>query len=158
MCQPAHGSQTAWLPARILPLADGHPMHLLCIQITPLMLPQVRCCLLVSQHQITTDSMFHHAHAAGEHKDAVGVCAREMGDPQLALFLARLLDGRGSPAGASGSAAAPGPLLRGVISAELLPGGGQQRNDPRACAQQLNTDTDNPIRPGALQTDKVTAS
>ena len=61
--------------------------------------------------------------AAGEHKDAVGVCAREMGDPQLALFLARLLDGRASPAaGAAGSAAAPGPLLRGVIAGELLPG------------------------------------
>ena len=63
-----------------------------------------------------------HLHAAGEHKDAVGVCAREMGDPQLALFLARLLDGKASPAGAAGSTVAPGPLLRGVISGELLPG------------------------------------
>jgi hypothetical protein len=61
-------------------------------------------------------------HAAGEHKDAVGVCAREMGDPQLALFLARLLDGKASPAGAPGSTVAPGSLLRGVISRELLPG------------------------------------
>ncbi len=61
-------------------------------------------------------------HAAGEHKDAVGVCAREMDDPQLALFLARLLDGRASPAGAAGSTVAPGPLLRGVVTAELLPG------------------------------------
>jgi RAVE protein 1 C terminal len=62
-----------------------------------------------------------HAHAAGALKDAVGVCAREMGDPQLALFLARLLDAKPSTATGSGPAA-PGPLLQGVITTELLPG------------------------------------
>lgn len=62
--------------------------------------------------------------AACAHKDAVGVCAREMGDPQLALLLARLLDApaAGTSAAAASDRAASGPLLRGVIASELLPG------------------------------------
>ena len=31
--------------------------------------------------------------SGGSHEDAVGVCAHEMGDPQLALFLCNLLGG-----------------------------------------------------------------
>lgn len=62
--------------------------------------------------------------AAGAHKDAVGVCAREMGDPQLALFLARLLDAAAAKSADAAAAAgvAAGPLLRHVIMSELLPG------------------------------------
>ena len=62
--------------------------------------------------------------AAGAHKDAVGVCAREMGDPQLALLLARLLDAAAAEkAGASARAEQEaGPLLRHLITTELLPG------------------------------------
>ena len=50
-----------------------------------------------------------HAPAAGHLRDAVGVCARELNDPQLALFLARLLE------------PTPGPLLRHTLADELLP-------------------------------------
>ena len=46
----------------------------------------------------------------GAYKDAVGVCAHELGDPQLALFLARLLEGGQSP------------LQQHLLSDELLPG------------------------------------
>ena len=46
----------------------------------------------------------------GAYKDAVGVCAHELGDPQLALFLARLLEGGQSP------------LQQHLLSQELLPG------------------------------------
>ena len=48
--------------------------------------------------------------AGGAYKDAVGVCAHEMKDPQLALFLARLLEGE------------HGPLQQNLISGDLLPG------------------------------------
>ena len=48
--------------------------------------------------------------AAGSHKDAVGVCGHEMRDPQLALFLARLLE----PSNPQ--------LQREVIEDRLLPG------------------------------------
>ena len=48
--------------------------------------------------------------AGGAYKDAVGVCAHELGDPQLALFLARLLEGGQSP------------LQQHLLSQELLPG------------------------------------
>ena len=48
--------------------------------------------------------------AGGAYKDAVGVCAHEMNDPQLALFLARLLEGE------------HGPLQQNLISGDLLPG------------------------------------
>lgn len=48
--------------------------------------------------------------AGGAYKDAVGVCAHELGDPQLALFLARLLEGGQSP------------LQQHLLSRELLPG------------------------------------
>lgn len=47
--------------------------------------------------------------AAGRPRDAVGVCASELDDPQLALFLARLLE------------PSPGPLLRHTLADELLP-------------------------------------
>jgi hypothetical protein len=47
--------------------------------------------------------------AAGHLRDAVGVCARELGDPQLALLLARLLE------------PSPGPLLHHTLAEELLP-------------------------------------
>lgn len=46
----------------------------------------------------------------GAYKDAVGVCAHELGDPQLALFLARILEGGQSP------------LQQHLLSQELLPG------------------------------------
>ena len=49
--------------------------------------------------------------AAGRAGDAVGVCARELGDPGLAALLARLLDGCDG-----------GPLLRHLLQADLLPG------------------------------------
>lgn len=39
----------------------------------------------------------------------MGVCAHELADPQLALFLARLLE------------PTPGPLLRHLLSDVLLP-------------------------------------
>lgn len=42
--------------------------------------------------------------------DAVSVCAREMGDPQLALFLARILE---TPQQS---------LVRQIVQKELLPG------------------------------------
>ncbi len=48
-------------------------------------------------------------HAAGQLRDAVGVCANELADPQLAIFLCRLLE----PAG--------GPLLQHLLADELLP-------------------------------------
>lgn len=48
--------------------------------------------------------------AGGAHRDAVGVCAHELKDPQLALFLARLLEGP------------QGPLQQALISDELLHG------------------------------------
>ncbi len=40
----------------------------------------------------------------------MGVCAHELGDPQLALFLARLLEGE------------QGPLQQALLTKELLPG------------------------------------
>ena len=40
----------------------------------------------------------------------MGVCAHELGDPQLALFLARLLEGE------------QGPLQQSLLSKELMPG------------------------------------
>lgn len=49
-------------------------------------------------------------------KDAVGVCANEMEDPQLALFLCRLLEG------------GEGPLQRYVLQSELIPG--KQASNP----------------------------
>ena len=48
--------------------------------------------------------------AGGQPQDALSVCAREMGDPQLALFLGRLLE---TP---------QQPLLPVVVQKELLPG------------------------------------
>ena len=48
-------------------------------------------------------------HAAGQLRDAVGVCANELADPQLAIFLCRLLE----PAG--------GYLLQHLLADELLP-------------------------------------
>lgn len=47
--------------------------------------------------------------AAGQLRDAVGVCANELADPQLAIFLCRLLE------------PTPGPLLRHLLADELLP-------------------------------------
>lgn len=52
------------------------------------------------------------------------MCAREMGDPQLALLLARLLDGA-QPHGAQppgGTAPSAGRLLQQAITSEMLPG------------------------------------
>lgn len=57
--------------------------------------------------------------AGGAHKDAIGVCASEMGDPQLALVVARLLDGTGS---ASATVAGCGPLLSQVVASDMQPG------------------------------------
>lgn len=68
---------------------------------------------------------------AGAHRDAVGVCAREMGDPQLALLLSRLLDGASGPAGASG--AHPGQLLRQVVTADMLPGEDKTTHTVQSC-------------------------
>lgn len=48
---------------------------------------------------------------AGEsHKDALGVCANEMGDPQLALFVSRILEN------------SIGPLTTLLIEHELILG------------------------------------
>ena len=48
--------------------------------------------------------------AGGSARDAVGVCAHEMGDPQLALFLCHLLEGP------------HGQLQRELLTRDLLPG------------------------------------
>ncbi len=56
---------------------------------------------------MTRDACFG---AGGALQDAVGVCAHELGDPQLALFLARLLEGE------------QGPLQQALLTKELLPG------------------------------------
>lgn len=50
------------------------------------------------------------ARTGGNPKDALGVCATEMGDPQLALFVARILEPQ------------CGPLTTRLIQHELLPG------------------------------------
>ena len=47
--------------------------------------------------------------AGGHLKDAVGVCAHELADPQLAIFVARLLDPE------------KGALLGALLANELLP-------------------------------------
>ena len=49
-------------------------------------------------------------YAGGQLLDAVGVCAQEMGDPQLALFLGRIME---SP---------EQPLVSQIVHKELLPG------------------------------------
>ena len=47
---------------------------------------------------------------AGDHlKDAVGVCAHELADPQLAIFVARLLEPK------------QGALLSDLLTNDLLP-------------------------------------
>lgn len=48
--------------------------------------------------------------AGGQALDAVSVCAREMGDPQLALFLARLMETPDLR------------LVRDIVHKDLLPG------------------------------------
>jgi hypothetical protein len=48
--------------------------------------------------------------AGGQPQDALSVCAREMGDPQLALFLGRLME------------TTQQPLLPALVKKELLPG------------------------------------
>lgn len=69
--------------------------------------------------------------AGGQLLDAVSVCAREMGDPQLALFLARLME---TP---------EQPLVRDIVHKELLPGAGradcQGHRSCKACAETLNS-------------------
>lgn len=47
--------------------------------------------------------------AGGHLKDAVGVCAHELADPQLAIFVARLLEPE------------QGALLGNLLANELLP-------------------------------------
>ena len=47
--------------------------------------------------------------AGGAQQDAVGVCAQELQDPQLALFLCHMLEGP------------QGPLQHHLISSQLLP-------------------------------------
>ena len=47
--------------------------------------------------------------AGGHLKDAVGVCAHELADPQLAIFVARLLEPK------------QGALLSNLLANELLP-------------------------------------
>ena len=61
------------------------------------------------QMPVTKCSCLGLACAAGHLRDAVGVCARELGDPQLALFLARLLE------------PSPGALLHHTLADNLLP-------------------------------------
>lgn len=66
----------------------------------------------------------------GAYKDAVGVCATELGDPQLALFLARLLEGGQSP------------LQHHLLSRELLPGHSRLllwRYRPTCCVQKQHS-------------------
>ena len=55
--------------------------------------------------------------AGGQLADAVGVCARELGDPQLALFLGRIME---SP---------EQPLVRQIVLKELLPGQSSRQTD-----------------------------
>ncbi|KAK9832643.1 hypothetical protein WJX81_006635 [Elliptochloris bilobata] len=64
--------------------------------------------VLISQHRAALAAAFFVL--AGRPGDAVGVCARELGDPGLAALLARLLDG------ADGR-----PLLRHLLQTDLLP-------------------------------------
>lgn len=47
---------------------------------------------LLSKHQHSMAAAFFLL--GKQYNDAIGVCAREMGDPQLALFLATLIDGQ----------------------------------------------------------------
>lgn len=49
--------------------------------------------------------------AGGSLKDALGVCAHELADPQLALFVSRVFENK------------IGPSTRHLIEKELLPGG-----------------------------------
>lgn len=67
----------------------------------------------------------HDANAAGgSFKDAIGVCAHEMGDPQLALFIGRLLQAAPGSSGSGGGSGSTkdGVLLHDVINNDLLPG------------------------------------
>ncbi|KAA6424834.1 MAG: hypothetical protein FRX49_05008 [Trebouxia sp. A1-2] len=63
---------------------------------------------LLGQHRYELAAAFFVL--GGALQDAVGVCAHELGDPQLALFLARLLEGE------------RGPLQQALVTKELLPG------------------------------------
>ena len=47
--------------------------------------------------------------AGGAQQDAIGVCAKEIDDPQLALFLCHMLEGP------------QGPLQHHLITTQLLP-------------------------------------
>ncbi|KAL0019249.1 hypothetical protein WJX77_001067 [Trebouxia sp. C0004] len=69
---------------------------------------------LLGQHRYELAAAFFVL--GGALQDAVGVCAHELGDPQLALFLARLLEGE------------QGPLQQALLAKELLPGA-QARKD-----------------------------
>ena len=72
------------------------------------------CCLCAGQQggigQGDYYPLPHAFGAGGALQDAVGVCAHELGDPQLALFLARLLEGE------------QGTLQQALLTKELLPG------------------------------------
>ncbi|BDA47164.1 probable DmX-like protein 2 at C-terminar half [Coccomyxa sp. Obi] len=63
--------------------------------------------VLLAQHRPQLAAAFFIL--AGQLRDAVGVCANELADPQLAIFLCRLLE------------PTPGPLLRHLLADELLP-------------------------------------
>ncbi|KAL0048506.1 hypothetical protein WJX82_004799 [Trebouxia sp. C0006] len=63
---------------------------------------------LLGQHRYELAAAFFVL--GGALQDAVGVCAHELGDPQLALFLARLLEGE------------QGTLQQALLTKELLPG------------------------------------
>lgn len=90
---------------------------------------------LLGQHRYSLASAFFIL--AEQFEDAVGVLAREMGDPQLALLVARLLDAGSASSGSSGvgglpatvaagpaagaATTCPGRLARHVLKEELLP-------------------------------------
>ena len=64
--------------------------------------------------------------AGGRSHDAVGVCAHELADPQLGLFLARLLSDSTN-------------ALAALINQELLPGASQEQIWT-TCQAQLTQD------------------
>jgi hypothetical protein len=66
------------------------------------------------------------ADTGGHLKDAVGVCANELADPQLAIFLCRILEpGSGQP----------GPMLRHLLNDELLPSESSTHHAPGSPVQ-----------------------
>ena len=70
----------------------------------------IGCCRVQYDFGVVSSSDEQLFCAGGAYSDAVGVCSHELGDPQLALLLARILEGE------------QGPLQQALLAKELLPG------------------------------------